>query len=195
MLFRSQGTMPGELRSPSHSPPQAPSPPEQGSGEETGSTDEEKSSDPVQEQPQQPGSTDDSSNSNEQVEAALTSLAKEGVVRYLNLLLAKADAPYSDVPDISKVREWSYKDLLRLPKSQQKEWMDACHQELDSLCKRDIYDLVNPPPGRRIIHNRWVFDKKTDGWKRARLVAKGLDRKSTRLNSSHRSLSRMPSSA
>jgi hypothetical protein len=88
---------------------------------------------------------------------------KEGRVRYLNYLLAKADAPNSELPDISNVREWSYKDLLRLPMSQQKEWMDACYQELDSLCKHDVYDLVNPPPERRIIRNRWVFDRKTDG--------------------------------
>ena len=97
--------MPGELRSPSHSPPQASSPPEQGSGEGTESSDEEESSDSVQQQPEQSGSTDDSTNSNKQVEAALTSLVEEGGVRYLNLLLAKADAPYSDVPDVSKIRE------------------------------------------------------------------------------------------
>jgi hypothetical protein len=50
--------------------------------------------------------------------------------------------------------------------------MDACHQELDSLRKCDVYDLVIPLQGRRIICNCWVFDKKTDGRKRARLVAK-----------------------
>jgi Reverse transcriptase (RNA-dependent DNA polymerase) len=104
----------------------------------------------------------------------LNFLMKEGGVCYLNYLLAKVDTPNSELPDISKVREWSYKDLLRLPMSQQKEWMDACHQELDSLCKCDVYDLVNPPSGRRIIHNCWVFDRKTDGWKRAHLVAKGF---------------------
>ena len=34
--------------------------------------------------------------------------------------------------------------------------------------------LFRSPSGRRIIHNRWVFDKKTDGQKRACLVAKGF---------------------
>jgi Reverse transcriptase (RNA-dependent DNA polymerase) len=104
----------------------------------------------------------------------LNFLMKEGGVHYLNYLLAKADTPNSELPDVLKVREWSYKDLLRLPMSQQKEWMDACYQELDSLRKHDIYDLVNPPPGRRIICNRWVFDRKTDGRKRAHLMAKGF---------------------
>src|SRR6267142_2801614 len=57
----------------------------------------------------------------------LHSLVQEGGVRYLNYLLAKADSPRSDVPEISKIREWSYKDLLQLPKSQQIEWTDACN--------------------------------------------------------------------
>jgi hypothetical protein len=126
-----------------------------------------------QEETSPSGSTESSNgtNSSESVEEVLfhwqglNFLMKEGGVHYLNYLLAKADTPNSELPNISKVREWSYKDLLRLPTSQQKEWMDACHQELDSLCKCDIYDLVNPPPGRRIICNRWVFDRKTDGQK------------------------------
>jgi Reverse transcriptase (RNA-dependent DNA polymerase) len=104
----------------------------------------------------------------------LNFLMKEGGVHYLNYLLAKADTPNSELSDVSKVREWSYKDLLRLPTSQQKEWMDACHQELDSLRKHNVYDLINPPPGRRIIQNHWAFDRKTDGRKWAYLVAKGF---------------------
>jgi hypothetical protein len=33
---------------------------------------------------------------------------------------------------------------------------------------------MDAPLGRKIICNRWVFDQKTDGQKRARLVAKGF---------------------
>ena len=61
-----------------------------------------------------------------------------------------------------------------MPKAQQKEWKAACQQELDSLCARDIYDLVDSPSGRKIIKNRWVFNSKTDSHKKARLVAKGF---------------------
>ena len=43
------------------------------------------------------------------------------------------------------------------------------------------------------INNIWRFE--ANGYKRNQLFAIDLDRKSTRLNSSHRSLSRMPSSA
>ena len=52
--------------------------------------------------------------------------------------------------------------------------MDACRQELESLLKQDVYNLIDPPPGRGIIKNQWVFNQKTDGRKRARLVAKGF---------------------
>ena len=115
-----------------------------------------------------------SDQSQSEVERSLTLLAQEGGVKVINYLLAKAVTPQSPVPDVSNIREWSFKDIMRLPSSTQKEWIDACRQELDSLRKRDVYDLVDPPPGRRIIKNRWVFDQKTDGRKRAWLVAKGF---------------------
>jgi hypothetical protein len=110
--------------------------------------------------------------SSDRVENLLTTLMQEGGVRFLNYLLAKAVTPDSESLDISKVREWSYRDILHMHKVQQKEWEAACQQELDSLRARDVYDLVNPLSGRKIIKNRWVFDIKTDGHKKARLVAK-----------------------
>jgi hypothetical protein len=61
-----------------------------------------------------------------------------------------------------------------MPIVQQKDWIDTCRQKLDSLHACEVYDLVDAPLGRKIIQNRWVFDQKTNGWKRARLVAKGF---------------------
>ena len=115
-----------------------------------------------------------SDDSQDEVEDVLATLAEEGGVEFLNHLLARAVSTDSEVLDTSNIREWSFKDIMRMPSAQQKGWMDACKQELDSLHARDVYDLVDPPPGRRIIKNRWVFDQKTDGRKRARLVAKGF---------------------
>jgi hypothetical protein len=59
-------------------------------------------------------------------------------------------------------------------KVHQKEWKAACQQKLNSLRAQDVYDLVNPPSGRKIIKNCWVFDVKTDSHKMAQLVAKGF---------------------
>ena len=51
--------------------------------------------------------------------------------------------------------------------------MAACREELEALRKRNVYELVDRPKGRKVTKNRWVFDVKTDGRKKARLVAKG----------------------
>ena len=105
----------------------------------------------------------------------LLRLQREGGVKYLNLLLAKAvPAIDSESPDTANIREWTFKDILKMPTTTQKEWKQACREELESLRRRNVFELVDPPAGRKVIKNRWVFDLKTDGRKKARLVAKGF---------------------
>ena len=71
-------------------------------------------------------------------------------------------------------KEWVFKDLACLPQLEQTEWQNACLQELEALRRHDVYELVLRPRGRKVIKNRCVFDVKTDGRKRACLVAKGF---------------------
>jgi hypothetical protein len=104
----------------------------------------------------------------------LLRLAREGGVEFLNQLLAKAVPPDSETPDTANVREWTFRDIIKMPKAAQQEWKQACREELDSLCRRKVFELVDPPKGRKVIKNRWVFDLKSDGCKKARLVAKGF---------------------
>ena len=113
--------------------------------------------------------------SEDEVDDLLSRLAQEGGVKFLDHLLAKA-VPSADLEplDTSNVREWTYKDIMRMPAAQQKEWKTACREELEALRRRNVFELVNPPKGRKIIKNRWVFDQKTDGRKKAQLVAKGF---------------------
>jgi hypothetical protein len=61
-----------------------------------------------------------------------------------------------------------------MPKQQQVEWKKACYKELESLRQRHVFELTELPPGHKVIKNRWVFDIKTDGCKKARLLAKGF---------------------
>jgi len=61
-----------------------------------------------------------------------------------------------------------------MPNKLQEEWKKACLEELESLRKRQVFEMTNLPQGRKAIKNRWVFDIKSDGRKRARLVAKGF---------------------
>jgi transposase InsO family protein len=108
-------------------------------------------------------------------EATLLKLQKEGGVRFILYLVNKAIPRHNnDLPSELNVQNWTFRDILRLPAGEQKKWKDACHEELESLQKRNVYELVKLPPGRKAIKNRWVFAIKSDGRKRARLVAKGF---------------------
>ena len=74
----------------------------------------------------------------------------------------------------SSLKEWAYRDLLKLPKECLNEWKAACEWELDILNGRHVFDLVECPKGWKVIWNHWVFDVKDNGQKRACLVAKGF---------------------
>jgi hypothetical protein len=104
----------------------------------------------------------------------LLRLAREGGVEFLNQLLAKAVPPDLETLDSANVREWTFRDIIKMPKAAQQEWKQVCCEELDSLHRCKVFELVDPPKGRKVIKNRWVFDLKSDGRKKARLVAKGF---------------------
>ena len=67
-----------------------------------------------------------------------------------------------------------FKDIARMPIQQQKEWKEACQQEIEILRQHNVYELVDKPKGAKLVKNRWVFAIKSDGCKKARLVAKGF---------------------
>jgi Reverse transcriptase (RNA-dependent DNA polymerase) len=72
------------------------------------------------------------------------------------------------------VHKWTFRDIHKMLSDAQKEWKAACCKELESLCRCNVFELVDPPKDCKIIRNRWVFDLKSDGRKKARLVAKGF---------------------
>jgi Reverse transcriptase (RNA-dependent DNA polymerase) len=61
-----------------------------------------------------------------------------------------------------------------LPKAAQEEWKIACKEELEALRRHNIFKLTDLPKGHKTIDCRWVFDIKSDGCKKARLVAQGF---------------------
>ena len=127
---------------------------------------------------------DDEDASSEEVEDALrdpdgtdvAELCWEGGAYLIQYLISKAIPPDDEGEKASplNVREWTFRDIAVLPKDERKEWFNACREELEALRRRDVYDLVDRPKGRKVVKNRWVFDVKTDGRKKARLVAKGF---------------------
>jgi hypothetical protein len=46
----------------------------------------------------------------------LLCLAREGEVEFLNQLLAKAVPPDSETPDTANVQEWTFRDIIKMPK-------------------------------------------------------------------------------
>jgi len=115
-----------------------------------------------------------SGNTESQFPEPIVNSATEGGEQWINDLLSKAVSDHDSTLDPSNVREWTHKDIDRLPADQQQEWRVAQFEELEALRRRKVYKLTPLPPGRKAIKNRWTFDIKTDGRKKARLVAKGF---------------------
>ena len=67
-----------------------------------------------------------------------------------------------------------YKDIFKLPKCLQKQWLDTCKEEMKSMKEREVLDLTELPPNQKPITGRWVFVKKSDGQIKAQFVTKGL---------------------
>jgi Reverse transcriptase (RNA-dependent DNA polymerase) len=109
--------------------------------------------------------------------AGLTKMVQDGGAGLMNFLLSAAVSSADDkgkIPEVSKVREWHYRDLMHLPKAMQEEWKIPCKEELEALYRRNVFKLTDLPKGRKTIGCRWVFDVKSDGRKKARLVAQGF---------------------
>ena len=99
-------------------------------------------------------------------------MCEEGGANLVRYLMGKALNISNN--QYENVRNWSYKDIARLPQAEQKHWQLACQEELDMLRKHKVFELINRPRDRKVIKHRWVFDVKSDGQKKARLVAKGF---------------------
>ena len=70
----------------------------------------------------------------------------------------------------------SYQEAIDSPSH--KEWMDAKRDEMGSMARNKVWELVDLPPQRKSIGNKWIFkikcraDGSIDKFK-ARFVAKG----------------------
>ena len=115
-------------------------------------------------------------------EVHMAKLIQEGGTSLINLLIRNAaihnikpsSRPHGEIPDVWNVRDWHFCDLMCFPEAAQKEWKTACEEELELLHKHNVFELTNLPKGCKSIGYRWVFDVKSDGCKKARLVAQGF---------------------
>ena len=112
------------------------------------------------------------------VNSITANISQEGSAKLIYYLLSAAVQPSNradgDLPSVLNVHEWQYRDLMHFPEAAQKEWKAACNEEMESLNKRDVFELTDLPKGCKTIGCRWVFDIKGDSHKRARLVTQGF---------------------
>ena len=94
----------------------------------------------------------------------------------------KAPEHYGEwVNTVSENKEpTSFKDALS--GSKKEEWTEAMKNEIDSLKKNDVWDLVELPKGRKAIGCKWIYKTKLDAdgeieRYKARLVAQGFNQK------------------
>ena len=85
----------------------------------------------------------------------------------MTMLMSKAIPYRLDSAESKPLREWTLRDIQMLPIAAQEEWKAACRRELDILCERKVFELVDAPKGHKVISNQWVFDIKSNGRKRA----------------------------
>ena len=62
------------------------------------------------------------------------------------------------------------------------KWAEAMEREMESLRSNKVWELVEPPPNRRVIGSKWVFKRKVDAdgvveRYKTRLVAQGCTQK------------------
>ena len=67
----------------------------------------------------------------------------------------------------------TFHDLKLLLLQLKKEWLDTCCEELNDLCRHNVYELVELPHGQKAIQNKWVFLIKSTQRQCVQLVAKG----------------------
>ena len=49
-----------------------------------------------------------------------------------------------------------------LDSSEKNEWIQAMEEEVKSMHKNDVWELVEPPKDRQVIGSKWVFKRKID---------------------------------
>ena len=110
-------------------------------------------------------------------EEKLTYLCCEGEASLYNYLINFAHSTeLSALSNLTNVHEWYFKDIacIKDPKDR-KDFKQAYKEELETFWHRGTFEKVDRHLIKKLpIRCHWVFDVKSDGRKKAHLVAKGF---------------------
>ena len=84
----------------------------------------------------------------------LVKMVQEGgadLIKFLLRAAVSSTEAKGKIPDVSKVKEWHFRDLMRLPKAAQEKWKTTCREGLEALCRRNVFKLTDLPKGRKTI--------------------------------------------
>ena len=96
----------------------------------------------------------------------INKLVYEGGNQMISYLLNQA-IPNDNIPE-------QYRDVNRIKDSDPDSWHSEMQDEIDPLWQKQVWELVDKPQNQTLVKNQWVYAVKSDGRKRARLVAKGF---------------------
>ncbi|GBL75923.1 Retrovirus-related Pol polyprotein from transposon TNT 1-94, partial [Araneus ventricosus] len=85
--------------------------------------------------------------------------------------------PFNEVLSATK-EELTFDEIKFLPDEEQSNWKNAMDEEMLSMEKNKVWDLVElPEKEKQPITCKWIFKRKRDGKYKARLVARGFIQK------------------
>ncbi|KRX50952.1 Retrovirus-related Pol polyprotein from transposon TNT 1-94 [Trichinella murrelli] len=76
----------------------------------------------------------------------------------------------------------SWEEVIKLPARERNKWIAAAEEEMTSLKRKGVFELVEPPDGCNVISSKWIFNAKRDASGKihsykARLVARGFSQR------------------
>ncbi|KAL4387075.1 hypothetical protein GQ457_09G017810 [Hibiscus cannabinus] len=67
---------------------------------------------------------------------------------------------HGDVILVDQYEPKTYQEAVASPDSE--KWLEAMRSEMDSMSENQVWTLVEPPEGIKLLGRKWVFKEKTD---------------------------------
>ena len=108
---------------------------------------------------------------------------KETTIRYVELEIEEEPNRYGYNLTVASTEQQDPSSVAEARSASDKvKWEKAMEREMKSLHSNEVWELVEPPPDRKVVGNKWIFKRKVDAdgaveRYKARLVAQGCTQK------------------